>query len=306
MIGVSVKNNKGFTLVEILISVGIMAIVSLAISQLFISQMKQNKQINQKLEATDLNNLLLQVFQTQSLCDLNFKNKKIDISNPNSIPDINIAQISSGLGQYIAKQNTPLSSSQNELFVDKINLTNLKQAGGQYYQGTLKIDLKVGSGYMSPKPIFINQLFDTTSSGLAEVNIDSCVTPGKVVTVVINNNNGGGNGGGGGGGGGNGGGPSAPSAQLTSNNNCAANQGCWLPTSFTGSPGMDVRATASCHDGSGANIGGTNNDLIGTINSQGSFQYTGMWDCGIAPKSGCTQSWTVGGTNVGSHSWQCQ
>lgn len=293
-------NKKGFTLVEILISVGIMAIVSMAISQLFVSQMRQNKQINQRLEITDLNNLLLQVFQAQALCDLNFQSIKFDISNPNTIPEVNIPQISSGLGQAIAKQSTPLSSSQNDLLIDKITLTNIKQIGGQYYQASLRIDLKVNAGYMPPKPILINQLFETTTSG-SEATITSCVTPGKVVNVIITNNNGNG-----GNGNNNNNNSSPPSANLTSNDNCAPNAGCWIPTSFTGSPGMDVRATSTCTDINGAPLSGTNNSLIGTINGQGSFQYTGLWDCSMAPKSSCSQTWTVGGTDVGSHSWKCQ
>lgn len=295
------KSRAGFSLIEILMAVGVMAIVSLAVSQLFINQMRQNKQINQRLEVTDLNNFILQIFQVQSICDVNFQGKKINISNLNNIPDLAIDEISSGLGQSIIKNNTAVSSSQTDLSVKSIKLTQLKNVGGAYYQGTLRVDFKDIPGYMTPRALGVNQLFETTSVTASEVSISSCVTPGKVVNVIVTNVNGGG----GGGGGGNGGGGFSPPSASLSNIDCAANASCWIPLSFSGSPNMEVRATANCSDINGKSLVGTNNTLIGTINSSGSFQYTGIWDCALAPKSQCSQSYTVGGSSVGSHSWKC-
>ncbi|MCB0368920.1 MAG: prepilin-type N-terminal cleavage/methylation domain-containing protein [Bdellovibrionales bacterium] len=280
----SIKGHKGFTLVEVLINTALIAISALAMSQLFITQMKQNKHINQKLETTDLNNLLLQVFQSQALCDLNFKNLTFDITNPNNISDVNITEIKSDAGQTIIKENTTISESQSGVSIDKINLTKIKLVGAPYYQAILKISLKVESGYMPLKPINISQLFETTSISANQVSVLSCVTPGKVVTIVTT--------------------PApapaptptpTPSANLTSKN-CTGLVGCWIPTSFKGSPGMEVRATSNC---------GTNNDLIGLIDANGTFSYTGLWDCTKTPNVSCSQSWTVGGKNVGSHSWSC-
>lgn len=184
--------------------------------------------------------------------------------------------------------------TQTELMIDTIELTNIRLVATQYYQAVLRIGFKNNSNTMVPRPITINQLFNTTASGANTVDITSCVTPGDAVNIVITNNNNSNNNT-----------NQTPSAQIQ-NVSCAANAGCWIPLSFTGSPGMSVIATATCLDGSGNNMGDTNNSVIGAINGQGSFQYTGMWDCTTAPKSGCTQSYTVGGVNVGSHSWQCQ
>lgn len=247
-----------------------------------------NKQVSQKLEVTDLNNFLLQVFQNQTMCNANFQGKQMDITNPSSIPNITLTELTSAPSQYLAKANTVVNGSQTDLTVDSIELSNIQPVASSYYQATLKISFKNNFKSVTPKPLRITQLFNTTPSGPNAADIASCVSPGSVISVIVGNNN-----------------SFPPPSSQIQNINCATNATCWVPSSFSGSPNMEVRATSTCTDENGNTQTGTNNSLIGSLNAQGSFQYTGMWDCNAAPKSACSQSYTVGGTSVGSHTWRC-
>lgn len=52
----------------------------------------------------------------------------------------------------------------------------------------------------------------------------------------------------------------------------------------------------------------TKNELIGYVGSDGSFQHTGSWNCEEmgGEGTGADQTWYIEGATVGSHSWRCK
>lgn len=55
----TLKNNSGMTLLEAVISLGISAILMSATASMFLSQQKENKALQQKLETVDLKNQIM-------------------------------------------------------------------------------------------------------------------------------------------------------------------------------------------------------------------------------------------------------
>lgn len=77
------------SLVEVLVSLGITVILMSATASMFVTQQRENRALNQKLEMMDLKNQIMQAFQNSSTCTWQiqgktFNNSAVTSTNPSS------------------------------------------------------------------------------------------------------------------------------------------------------------------------------------------------------------------------------
>ena len=80
MIRLSIKNAKGFSLIEVLIAIGIMSVIGMAITTIMNSVMGQQRLISQKFERSDLENGVRSQLSTVDTCSCNFNGRTFDPS----------------------------------------------------------------------------------------------------------------------------------------------------------------------------------------------------------------------------------
>lgn len=188
---------KGFSLVEIIVAVGVGAVVFGFISDLLVKQHKEQKFLAQKFEINDFKNNLLNTLAKKNNCSCQFAN---NATNPNftnyaalkfnsTIIDgsesINTAQLFSscagGLNPplLLAGNNQLLNGSQS-LVVETVRIIDLKPSGGSVnpleWQGQWEIKFKVGAGSLDRqvKPVLITQKFIVDNTTPADTRITSC------------------------------------------------------------------------------------------------------------------------------------
>ena len=299
--------HQGVSLIQTMVAVMVSSIVLYGITSQISNLYTALKRVQEREAVSNLNRQLEGVFADQTLCGCMFKG--FSLNGSSSIQSLAIGCNSNA---SLLKVGDAFDQSIKWFKIKGMKIENIKNIATGLSSLTIKFDFDSGDGYSHKaleKTVIVNENSGSIGScGQVTVSqTDMCsylggtVNPGNSkctlpsTTTVIS--------GGGGGGGYN---PTyTPSASLQSYN-CSSTTTCWVSVSVTGKPGDAVLATGQCDDGNGNNLGGTNNTNIGTINNGGTFGMTAGWDCTLSPKSGCTQSYTVGGVSVGSHSWRCQ
>jgi prepilin-type N-terminal cleavage/methylation domain-containing protein len=67
--------DKGFSLVEMLVAAGIMGVIALSMSSLLVNQSKQTTFVENKLDRSELRNLMLQAFVDEDVCTWQLQGK---------------------------------------------------------------------------------------------------------------------------------------------------------------------------------------------------------------------------------------
>lgn len=137
------KNRDGFSLVEIMISVGVLGLTMLAFSNLIQSQMKSIAQLEDKLSAVDMENLVNRLIASEDSCK-------------NSFVDLNLAVDAEAASIKDAKDNEIISKRLgfDRLSISKISVkpTSIAPGGGVGY-AQLRIELASSRSPASIKPI---------------------------------------------------------------------------------------------------------------------------------------------------------
>lgn len=196
------KSNHGISLIETLVTVGIVAIVASATASMFISQQKEAKALYQKSEIVELKNLLIQVFKDPSICTWQLKNKVIDVSSTTptvqSPTVLDLTELRQGpdiTSALIVKKGQELSLSNYGLIVESVLFTKILATGNpNEYKGFFEIQFTSSSLIRPVKPVLYQQIFKTVAADpLASKKISVCLGPlngsigiGNYVTVPTN------------------------------------------------------------------------------------------------------------------------
>lgn len=176
------SHDYGFTLVELLIAIGLVGIVIAAATTMILTTMKfqKNVALNDDIENSVV--YTKQILSEVSLCTLNLKDKIFDKTLLGDInpPAIAVNQIVNLAGTELLKQETPLRDN-SAIIVKSIVITDLSTIlPDTKYMANLKISfLKpagsiIGPAYQTKKiPVL---LLTTAIPSTNNINIDTCYT----------------------------------------------------------------------------------------------------------------------------------
>lgn len=182
----NLKRANGFSIVGVLVAIGISGIFITTFTSMFITQTKAQKYLVQKFEVVDLKQSFLTAFSNPDVCRCALRPNLIDLSapenksfnatvwdDPNTLGDesnrFELSQIKMGCDSLspplvIADQRVPGTNS--ELVVDKIKLTHLTPTDPGLsadlrldWIGVWEITFKAESTPFSLKPLIIKQKF---------------------------------------------------------------------------------------------------------------------------------------------------
>lgn len=185
-------NDSGQSIVQALMGLGLIAITAATFAQMYVSQQKQLRSLEQRSEALDLKAQLMTTLQNADVCachlnpaltldDSNDANLKFNSTVIDGSQEIKVHKLSSGCiaqASVIVSKNQVLSSG---LEVESISLKNMKPTGvANTWTGDWTISWKEKSFAATPlKSIKIGQklILDTTSPGSTLTNrlVKGCI-----------------------------------------------------------------------------------------------------------------------------------
>lgn len=183
------RRARGFSIIEVLVALGIMSIVSMALISLLTNQNKEVKALGERMISKDVETQLKNVLLNSSYCDCLLRGYTLNtVTTPtawNSFP----LSIPSGYNQPPPAAPTPctaLSSfiippvggkiGNSSVKTAGITMDNILYQGSGYYTGSLNISFDPGSMVRAMKSLRIPMSFsiDTTSGTPAARNFSSC------------------------------------------------------------------------------------------------------------------------------------
>lgn len=160
--------NRGISIVEVLVVGGIMAIMMFAMMSVIQTQQVEVRSLQQKTEAVELKALLLKSFSDASVCTWQFQNKVVNVTPGASVTPLSVPALYQGLNAgspALAIEGDKLPSSSYGLRVERISLGSFTPTGiANEYQGTLEVSFQSGSMARSMKPVQIRQIVKTDPS----------------------------------------------------------------------------------------------------------------------------------------------
>ncbi len=182
------SNERGNTILSVIISFGLMSIMSAAMMSMIENQRKQLKYIEQKEEIGDLKKSISLVLEHPSSCKENFDSAVHSTHTFNaSATDlaqrkINLSQIKSGVGSTATPIITASTSSavgtrlSSGLVIDKIEVVNLNVSSSTEYVGDIQVSFKQESGIPQLRPLTIaGQKFKVDAATPTSTKISDCV-----------------------------------------------------------------------------------------------------------------------------------
>lgn len=172
------KSQAGMSLVEVLVSLGITVILMSATASMFLTQHRENRALNQKLEFLDLKNQVMQAFQNLNTCSWHLAGKTFDTTgvtttNPSSTT-INLTalyQAANSTSLVLARENSRLPGTVTNLEVSTIQFKNITATGNSNeFKGFFEVAFSNSSLARSMRPVQIPQTIQTTGSGTATIS----------------------------------------------------------------------------------------------------------------------------------------
>lgn len=185
---------RGFSLIEILVAVGIMGFVTLTMASMFSNQQLEMKALQEKFDSRGLQSTLLTVMQNPSTCQANLATwaAVTDISSAvgatKSVNNIPITELHSGntaISPIIAKVGDPLPGrNPGQMIVSAIQIQDIFSTGNlNEYQGRLTVTFAAASMVRPLRDIWVDQIFTITPPATAAV-ISGCGSSGSLNWVA--------------------------------------------------------------------------------------------------------------------------
>lgn len=168
-----IKNKKGLSIIEILISIGLLSIVIAGSAAMFTSLRSQLKFLEQKMSQLTLEKSLFTFSSNADICKKAFS--EINVTYPvGSIPskiNLNKLYASETSNLVLAEVSKPYISTQPEFFVSEISLNSITPINTNDYAALLEI--KSSGSVIQLKPTVIRVLLKTTTSA-GQTTFDGC------------------------------------------------------------------------------------------------------------------------------------
>ncbi len=135
------KTNNGQSLIQALVSLGIMGISIAVFMTMFSSQQKQNKLLGQKLDSLDIKHYLQTTFVNAENCTCLLQGKTFDSTA--TLPSVPITEVKSSCqpgSNVILKEESTLPGAMSGLAVSKISLREIRPTGNaDEFEGLFKV-----------------------------------------------------------------------------------------------------------------------------------------------------------------------
>lgn len=174
-------NEKGSTLIQVLIAAGLMSILALGFSSIISQQHKQIKVLEQKSETLDIKNEILIALSKQDICACNLNPSKLAPVGTRAAIEFSTSpatfNLTDGLrtqcdGAYPKFLSTD-KKTMTSLTVDRITIEELTQIDATSNQWTGRMEVAFGGGNMALKNISFPINVRTTST-TAPFQVDVC------------------------------------------------------------------------------------------------------------------------------------
>ena len=177
-------NNRGFSILEVVVTAGIMMTLILGFSNVTINNAKHAARIEKKMELLGVKSLILSSFLADGgicSCNLNPSDKKktktnFDASKKDGSEKLTFKEIKMGCGASDAAIVSSDPTATEGMKVERINLEKLEPAGSAtYWKGSLIIEPIQPKNTTGIKPIEVPLTFHV-SSGTGSSEVTFCST----------------------------------------------------------------------------------------------------------------------------------
>lgn len=160
-----IRSNRGYSLIEILVSVAILTTVSFGFMTMVSGQQREIRAMDEKLEIQDVARVLQNHMSVDSFCGCLLRGRTFDTSQPLATWDFNIATIPSIFSQPIPAPPAPCAPvgtlvpgaggtiPNSKLVVNSLLATEMVDLGGGTYTAALYVDFDKDNLVRSRKPI---------------------------------------------------------------------------------------------------------------------------------------------------------
>ncbi|MGZ3795588.1 MAG: type IV pilus modification PilV family protein [Pseudobdellovibrionaceae bacterium] len=176
-------NANGFSLVEVLISLGIISIGMMVMAEFTLSQTKSQKRIVQKYELIELKNNISSALEDPSLCLCmlpNILNSTVEMSL-NSIKDSCVASAAP-----LVSKNDFLPGTQTGIKISDIKIKKMTLIGTDLYTADIVIIPDPGSLVMSLMPAKSSIIIKTQGANPAALTVSACSSAASMPSFDIN------------------------------------------------------------------------------------------------------------------------
>lgn len=182
------KNNRGLSIIEVLIAAGILSIISFAVASLIISQNKEVSALTERLMLRDIEAQLISVMNVPGFCGCLMRGLTLNTttapmtlsSNPSQIPLGYVQPVPAPPTACAAIAGTRVPASGNLLpnsrvRVNQIFYSDIVALGSDKYSANLNVSFDPLSGIKPHAPIKASVLFAVNGSDPANAkNFTSC------------------------------------------------------------------------------------------------------------------------------------
>ncbi len=168
-------NQKGMSLIEIMIGAGIASFIALAIATVLANQYEEFANLRRKLDAIDLEKLMQSAFTGTALCTdlVTDTNYTFNSTSPTAVVDILRIRTTTDYASPILVE--PGMTVSTGLQVRTVRFVNFRPAGGNTYRVSLEVAFQDTANKRLPKPILQEFIVDTDpTTPPAARKISSC------------------------------------------------------------------------------------------------------------------------------------
>lgn len=175
------RKQAGFSLIEMMIVVGIMGVVSLGFASMMLTQARFQRQINQSIERNDLAQFLSSVMSADSNCPCQFAGHPVTagVTSLTGIAQLKASCVSVQ-ARTLASVGAMVPGSQTGLKVASIGLANIGSAGANTYTADLQIQFDPDSTVVSLHPVSQPLIVQTDATG----NVVRCSNAGATCQTL--------------------------------------------------------------------------------------------------------------------------
>lgn len=161
-------SSKGASLIEVIVSIGLLAIVMSALSTLIFNQQKEVQSLSDSLARLEVEKLLIGALADGKVCTKILANKKFIASSKSWQPALNLVGVpsnDSSASLNIISKNSLASPLSSTLKIDSIDFVDIINNGTATTSDSWRTSLSVGftGGLRAIKPIKIQTLIVTDS-----------------------------------------------------------------------------------------------------------------------------------------------
>lgn len=176
------SNNKGISIIETLVALGIMSIMMIGFTTMISNQQKETKSMSEVLAGLDLQKNLITVLSQGSVCSYMLNNPNQLTFNSNSLPQTITptvpvyAGVTLGIPSgVVAQVGQPASTYSSSMIVKSIKL-NVIGGAGSIYAANWIIEFDENKSVRPHKPISVSTVLNVNNSNPASAKVIDCMS----------------------------------------------------------------------------------------------------------------------------------